>query len=216
MLGEQCAHGRLGFAVGDGDGDIDGSCGAGKSWFARDLAAAVTEQGRPVVHIDSDGFHHVRDRRYRQGRDSARGYYEDAYDFDSLVERVLRPLGAGGTGIYAVKVHDLASDAVVDDPTATAPRDAVVIFDATFIQRDGLRSLWDEVIYLHADEDAAMARGVARDSAAMGGHDAARAAYESRYMAACRIYLDEQAPRARASIVIDNTDPDEPSVQRSS
>lgn len=182
--------------------------------FARGLAAAVAEPGRPVVLIDSDGFHHVRERRYRQGRDSARGYYDDGYDFDSLAERVLRPLGPGGNGIYAVTVHDLASDAVVDDHTATAPTDAVVIFDATFIQRDDLRSLWDEVIYLDVDEGAAMARGVARDRAAMGGPEAAREAYDSRYMAACRIYLGEQDPRARASIVVDNTDTNDPIVER--
>ena len=34
--------------------------------------------GRPVVRLDSDGFHHIREHRYRQGRDSARGYYEVA------------------------------------------------------------------------------------------------------------------------------------------
>ena len=193
---------------------VDGVCGAGKSTFARALASRIVERGRSVVFIDSDGFHHVRERRYRQGRDTARGYYEDAYDFDSLADKVLRPLGSGGDREYAVKVHDLATDAVIDDQTALASEDAIVIFDATFIQRDELRELWDEVIYLHADEEAAFGRGIARDSDALGGVEAARAAYDSRYMAACRIYIEEQDPRARASIVIDNTNPLDPVVER--
>lgn len=192
---------------------VDGICGAGKSTFARELLAVISSSGRPVVLVDSDGFHHVRERRYRQGRDSARGYYEDAYDFESLVDRVLLPLGPGGNCEYAVRVHDLTSDSVLDH-RAVAPQNAVVLFAATFIQREAMRGYWDEVIYLHADEEAAMDRGVARDTAAMGGVEPTRVAYEMRYMAACRLYLAEQDPRRRASIVIDNTDPDAPAVER--
>jgi uridine kinase len=33
-------------------------------------------------------------------------------------------------------------------------------------------------------------------------------------MAACRIYLEERDPRRRASIVVDNTDPGRPLVER--
>lgn len=191
---------------------IDGVCGVGKSTFAEDLAAVIEAMGRPVVLVDSDGFHHVRTRRYRQGRDSARGYYDDAYDFDTLASQVLEPLGPGGSRQYAVRVHDLATDVVIPDETAEAPADAVVVFAATFIQRDQLRALWDEVIYLHADETAAIERGVARDATALGGDESARAAYDSRYMAACRIYVDEQRPMERASIVLDHTDPASPEI----
>jgi len=193
---------------------IDGVCGVGKTTFASDLVAAVEALGRSAIHIDSDGFHHVRERRHRQGRESARGYYEDAYDFESLAEQVLVPLGEGGTGEFASTVHDLASDNVITDAVATAPSDAIVVFAATFIQRGELRGLWDEVIYLDADEDVATQRGVARDSAAMGGAAQARAAYDKRYMAACRIYLEEQNPRSRASVVVDHTDPQAPVLSR--
>jgi uridine kinase len=193
---------------------IDGVCGVGKTTFAGELAVAVEALGRPAIHVDSDGFHHVRERRHHQGRESARGYYEDAYDFDSLAQRVLLPLGPGGSGEFATTVHDLASDAVIADAVATAPSNAVVIFAATFIQRDGLRTLWDEVIHLDADESVAMQRGVSRDSAQLGGVEQARAAHDSRYMAACRIYLAEQDPRSQASIVVDHTDPQAPILRR--
>lgn len=103
---------------------------------------------------------------------------------------------------------------MITHATAIAPPDAIAVFDATFLQQPQLEGLWDHVIYLHADEDAALGRGVARDAAALGGDDAARAAYEKRYMAACRIYLAEQQPRERASIVIDNTHPRTPFVER--
>lgn len=180
---------------------IDGYCGAGKTTLARELTAALKAAGRPEVHVDSDGFHHVRERRYRQGRESARGYYDDAYDLDALAERVLRTLGPGGDRVIATTVHDLATDAVIDDRVKTVEADAVMVFAATFIQRGDLRDLWDEVIWVDTDEPTATARGVARDAEAMGGESAAAAAYAARYQAACRIYVEEERPRERASII---------------
>lgn len=193
---------------------IDGSVGAGKSTFARELVEALRMRGRPAIHLDSDGFHNVRAIRYRRGRDSARGYYEDAYDFDSLVERVLGPLGSGGPHVFATKVHDLELDERVVDSIALAEPNSIVIFDCTFLQRGALRDQWDQVIYLDADRGTALRRGVARDAQDLGGEAPATAAYEARYMAACDIYLTEERPIERASIVIEHTDPSNPRVVR--
>jgi len=153
----------------------------------------------------------VRELRYRRGRDSARGYYDDAFDFESLRRLTLDPLGPGGSLRYAARLHDLETDELAPS-FAEAPADAIVVFDETFLQRDGLRELWDEVIFLEVPRQRAVERGVRRDSERLGGDDAAREAYERRYMAACDIYLAEQNPRARASIVIDNTDPQRPAL----
>lgn len=192
---------------------IDGVCGSGKTTFARDLAAALTAAGRTAIDVHSDGFHHARAIRYRQGRASARGYYEDAYDLDAVRDLVLRPLGPGGSRRYAEHVHDLATDAV-SPRYAIAPVEAVVLFAATFVQRGELREDWDEVVWLDAPLDVATARGVSRDAAALGGTAAAESTYLARYMAACRIYLDEETPRDRASIVIEHTDPAAPLIMR--
>lgn len=123
------------------------------------------------------------------------------------------PLGPGGSQRYALRVHDIATDRVVRE-WGSAPQNAVVLFDATFIQRDDLRDQWDEVIYLDASMARAQARGVSRDADALGGVDEATLAYESRYMAACRIYVAEQHPRERATIVIDHEDTASPKLSR--
>jgi uridine kinase len=188
---------------------IDGICGAGKTTFATELAERIEARGRPAIHIKSDDFHNVREVRYRQGRESARGYYEDAYDFESVRSLVMTPLGPGGSREYAVRVHDLKTNSVRRE-WATAPGDAVVIFGATFLQRDGLRELWDEVIYLDSTTEHAQERGIMRDADALGGFERAQRAYESRYMAACARYLVEQDPRSKASIVIEHDDPRQP------
>ena len=142
--------------------DIDGVCGAGRCTFAKDVSERIAALGRTVVRLDSDGFHHVRAIRHRQGTGSARGYYEDAYNFDALRDFTLIPLGANGSCRYATRVHDLETDATVRN-WATAPVDAIVLFDATFLQHDHLREHWDEVIYLDATIERAQARGIARD-----------------------------------------------------
>ena len=185
---------------------IDGPCGSGKSTLARELITAITARGRVAVHLDSDGFHNTRAIRYRQGRASARGYYEDAYNLTALIQRVLVPLGPDGTRVYATRVHDLQTDEIETDATATAPDDAIVVFDCTFLQRGALRAHWDEVIYLQVSRDIAVARGAARDAALLGGIDSAHEAYEDRYMAACDIYIREEHPSERASILIDHDD----------
>ncbi len=161
---------------------VDGVCGAGKTTFTRELVQRLGATGRAVVHVDSDGFHHVRERRRRRGPMSARGYYEDAYDFETLLQRVLLPLGPGGSREDAVRVHDLATDEIVIDETDTAPPDVTTT------------------------------RGVARDAAALGGDEAARAAYDSRYAAACAIYLAEESPEERATIVVQHDDPSRPRI----
>lgn len=148
---------------------IDGPCGSGKSTLARELVEVIAARGRPTIHLDSDGFHNPRDVRYRRGRGSARGYYEDAYDFDALVERVLVPLGSDESRVYATKVHDMSTDRPETGLFATAPEDAIVVFDCTFLQRGPLRNYWDEVIYLQVQRDIAVARGAARDAAMLGG-----------------------------------------------
>ena len=54
-------------------------------------------------------------------------------------------------------------------------------------------------------------RGTATRRAALGGLEQALfAVYEARYMAACRIYVAEQSPQPRASIVIRHDDPRHP------
>ena len=108
-----------------------------------------------------------------------------------------------------VRVQDLET-ATGKREWGIGPGNAVVIFAATFLQRGGLRELWDEVIYLDSTTERARERGIIRDADALGGIESAQRAYESRYMAARAIYLAEQDPRSKASIVIDHDDPRQP------
>jgi hypothetical protein len=161
-----------------------------------------------------DGYHHPRAYRHRQGRHSAVGYYEDAYDFARLAELVLAPLGPDGSGRFVPTVLDLAADQPARADPVLAAADAVLIVDGTFLQRGELTGLWDEVVFIDSDLAQARIRGVTRDADLLGGIDAAELVYAERYHAACQLYLEAIDPAARASIVIANHSVDRPVLLR--
>lgn len=185
---------------------VDGVTAAGKTTLADELAAAVGARGRSAVRLSMDDFHHPRARRHRQGRASARGYYKDAFDFETFARLVLAPLGPDGDRRYAPRAHDLDSDQPVHDSPQWAAADAVVIVDGSFLQNPTLDGGWDEVVYVDVSFAAACERGIRRDAAMFGGKENARELYASRYHAAGRLYQDEIHPAERATVRIGNDD----------
>lgn len=193
---------------------VDGITAAGKTTFADELAAAVEDRGRAAIRVSMDGFHNPRAHRYRQGRDSAVGYYQDAYDFASLARLVLAPLGPGGDGRYRSAVHNLATDEPVDAEPTTAAPGSVLVVDGTFLQSAVLAGRWDEVVYVDTSFAVASDRAVLRDADALGGAAVTERVYEQRYHAACRLYLSEYRPADTATIIVGNDDLANPVLHR--
>ena len=92
--------------------------------------------------------------------------------------------------------------------------DEIAIVDGLFLLRPELAGLWSLTIYLSADRQVALERALARDAARMGGVDALRARYASRYVPGETLYLEAVDPETRADVVIDTTDPFHPRLLR--
>ena len=193
---------------------VDGVTAAGKTSLADELALALRARDRSTVRLSMDGFHHRRGHRHRQGRSSAIGYYEDAYDFESFARLVLDPLGPDGSGCYVARIIDLLTDEPADDPPDVAPPDSVVIVDGSFLQRAELAERWDDVVFVDTAFSVARSRGAVRDADLFGGVEAAGAALDDRYHAAGRHYLREVDPRSMATIVVDNNVIQRPRLRR--
>lgn len=185
---------------------VDGVSAAGKSTLAAELVEAVAAGGRPAVHLSMDGYHHPRARRYRQGRGSPAGYYDDAFDYAAFAEHVLIPLGPSGDRRYRARIRDLATDEPVEEPPLEAPADSVVVVDGSFLQRPELFEHWDHRIFVDTSLAVARARGLARDAEQLGGRAEAERLYGVRYHAAARIYFEAVQPRERATLVVHNDD----------
>lgn len=178
---------------------VDGVDGAGKTTFADELAVHVS---RPTVRISVDDFHNVSALRYRLGRDSAEGFWLDAFNYPRLIADVLEPLRASRR--YRPRAHDLASDAIVDEGWRTAPRDAVVIIDGLFLLRPQLSGRFDLVIFVDVPFRIAAERLARRDGARP----------MERYVGASRRYLASCDPKSCADVLIDNSDLENPRLLR--
>lgn len=189
---------------------VDGVDGSGKTVFADQLAGVLIAAGRTVIRCSVDNFHRPRLERYRRGRTSAVGFWLDSYDYDRLRGELLDPLSPGGSGMYRSAAHDLASDHSVDQPPQHCPPQAVLILDGLFLHRDELRAYWDFSIWLEVPFAVAAARMARRDGTSP---DRAHPTMV-RYVGGQQLYFDECQPWQRASIVIDNADPDLAAVVR--
>ena len=189
---------------------IDGIDGAGKTVFADELADVLRGRGRRVVRASVDGFHHPTRVRYRQGRNSPRGYFEDSYDYARLREVLLDPMSPGGSRRYVTAIHDIVEERPVDIEARVATVGSVLVFDGIFLHRPELVDYWDCSVFLHVEREVARERMATRD----GTPGAPDAEESPRYVEGQRIYLDTCRPAAVASIVIDNDVLDQPRIVR--
>ena len=188
---------------------IDGVDGAGKTVLADALGDALLEAGMHAVRVSVDGFHRSRAERYRRGPRSPEGFFLDSYDYEAFRRDVLDPFGPGGDRRYRAAMHDHVSDRLVDEPYRVAPADAVLVVDGIFLHRDELAGAWDVSVFLEVPFSETFARMAVRDGCPPDPEDEAN----RRYVEGQRIYLAQCDPPSRATLVIDNTDPQRPAVR---
>ena len=191
---------------------IDGRTASGKTTLSAELADVLRLHG-PVITAPLDGFHRPRAQRWVQGRDSARGYYEDAHDYHQVRTRLLDPLGTGGDRLYVTETFDLEADEPLLREPRSAAEDAILIVEGSFLQHPILVGGWDVIVFIDVPRDEAVERGAERDAARLGGRAAARTLHDRRYADAWdRFYAPLTAPRDGADIIFENADGDAPVV----
>ncbi len=185
---------------------VDGRTCAGKTSFGHELGSAIRSLGRPTLRASFDDFKHPWRDAQERGYDrlTGAGYYRNAYDFASARELLLEPAGPQGSGNVVLCAHDPLTGADHRGVCVGAPADAVLIVDSVFAFRPEYDEFWDFRIWLEVPAELALARGIARDAAAVGGAEPAARLHRDRYHAAELIYLAEVDPMARADLIVDN------------
>lgn len=179
---------------------IDGVDGAGKSTFADELADILRMLPRDVIRASVDGFHNPRALRYRRGRSSPEGYFEDSYNYAALKKHLLDPLSPGGSRRYRAAVFDLVTDTPVSIPEQEAPGSSILLFDGIFLHRPELCPYWDASIFLQVDFAVSVSRCASRDGSSPDPFSTAN----RRYVEGQRLYLRACEPAKGATITIDN------------
>jgi uridine kinase len=187
---------------------IDGVDGAGKTAFADELAEMMRDTQRPVIRASVDGFHNPRAVRYRCGRTSPQGFFEDSYDYAALRTYLLDPLGPAGSRRYRLRVFDHVTDMPVPVVEQEAAATSILLLDGIFLHREELASYWNASIFLQVDFPVSVGRCAQRD-----GSSADPAAMENRrYVEGQGLYLRSCDPARRATLTIDNSNLFEPVV----
>lgn len=182
---------------------IDGPTASGKSTFADDLATELRTSGHDVFRASIDDFLRPRALRYAQGRDSAKGRYEDAYDYSVFRRVLIEPFGMNGSTGFVTAAWDEDRDRQIEPKWLSGPVDAMLLVDGSYLLRPELRGLWNASIWLEADAAVREQRIRARDGIEPGSPRA------ERYAGAQKLY-EKTKPREAATVLVDNTDPDSP------
>ncbi|MGG5737799.1 MULTISPECIES: uridine kinase [Bacillus cereus group] len=191
---------------------VSGITASGKTTFAKELAEEIKKRGLPVTRASIDDFHNPRVIRYTQGKESARGYYEDAHDYTAFKERLLKPLGPNGNLQYEMISHNLITDMHVHNEPLVAPPNMVLIVDGTFLLKKDVEHLFDYKIFVDTDFEIARKRGAKRETKAFGSYKEAEKMFINRYHAACKMYIDEHNPKECANVIFQNSNFDDPVV----
>ncbi len=184
---------------------INGIEGTGKTVFAGKLSNYLNSEKINAIQVSIDSFHFNKEVRYKQGRDSAKGYYEDSYNELAFVEKVLKSSQSEIPNITKA-THDLETDEYLNLKPTEIGNETVLITDGAYLFKPKYRNHWDLKIYLKTDFKTALLRGVNRDSELLGGLKATKKKYDNRYHKASKIYIDENKPEEQADIIIDNTE----------
>jgi uridine kinase len=192
---------------------VDGVDAAGKTTLADEVAPFISALGRPVIRVSIDGFHNPKTVRRRRGSLSPEGYFHDSFNYSTLVEALLQPLGPGGTRAFRRAVFDFRIDKPVTAEVETAPNDAVLVLDGVFLLRPELRGHFDFSVFVRADFAVTMRRAEERDLELLGGVDEVRRRYRERYIPGQQLYLHQVRPERWASVIVDNNDPTDPWIQ---
>lgn len=191
---------------------ISGITASGKTTIANELAKELQSRKKNVIRTSIDNFHHPKSIRYRQGKESAIGYYEDAHDYESFKEKLLIPLGPKGDLHFQTDSLDLERDEYVHPELQLASKDMILIVDGTFLFKKDLIDLYDYKIFVKTDFELARSRGAKREEKNFGSYEIAQDMFKNRYHAACKLYLEQHLPELHADVVVHNNNLKNPTL----
>jgi len=132
---------------------IDGCDGAGKSFFAQNLANELSQTNAHIIQSSVDYFHNPKAVRYKLGKDSPEGFYNDSFNYDKLKELLLDPLFTNNGKPYFTKYFNHTADGIESTKPAMLTKNSILIFDGIFLHRPELIAYWDFSIFLEVSRE---------------------------------------------------------------
>lgn len=175
---------------------------AGKSQFAQDLQEHLESHRYPVTLISVEDFSNPSCIR-QQGKCQVGDYYQLAYDFKHMKNKLLKPLREQQSLNVVMSHLDLSTDRYDTIKHYRVMPDSVVIIEGAFLMQEEVAPYIDFNIHLHLSLDKVIDRVEKHDVPRFG--IGVLAEYERCFLPAQKAYLKRYPPEIHADMIIDNT-----------
>lgn len=182
---------------------INGVDCSGKTTFTTRYSEYLASLGikNTVIHIDD--FHNPLKLR-RKGENEIDAYYENAFNYEQLINELFEPLKKHGSIDKEVLCLNLDTDKYENIRNYQIDEETVILVEGVLLFRPPLIEYLDKKVYLHVDFEEVLKRAAARDVPKYG--EAFLDKYKNKYIPIQKRYLQEYSPEAICDILVDNND----------
>lgn len=180
---------------------MDGLGGAGKSTLSESLHSILCKEGYSIVILHIDDFIHPRAVRYDERYVAWECYYYRQWRYDDFIEQIIQPIRSGEAVKKEIELYDKEHDTYYLHQIEI-PVGSIVIIEGVFLQREELKGVFDDMIYIDVSEEIRWKRVLARDGYIGDSHQI-QEKYENRYFPAEHYYLKTCLPKEHADYVIE-------------
>ena len=180
---------------------MSGIDGSGKTTLSARLAELLEDRGLRTARITLDPWHTPWAMRYNAA-DPGRHFYQHAFRFGELFERLIEPLRRRRSITLALPLIRLVDDAWVEHTFEFADID-VILLEGIFLLRRDLRRRYDLAFWVECSFETALTRALTRNQE---GRSEARLRedYARIYFAAQQIHMARDAPERHADGILFN------------
>lgn len=191
---------------------IDGIDLSGKTLLSEELSKKLESLGKKPILVHEDQFVNPKAIRNQQGMWSAKGFYEDFFDHNSLAQKILYPLKCGENVDIVIDCLNFSKDVYDSSIHYRISAENIVIVEGLFLLRPELAKFFDMVIRLKISAKTVMERALVRDVPSLGSKNFVTKHYRLQPIPAQTIYERLCNPNNRADIILDNTDASNPVI----
>ncbi len=154
-----------------------------------------------ILHMDD--FHNPSEIRY-QGDNEIESYYNHAFNYNQIINEILKPLLSEGYIDKDVLCLNLDTDQYDHNIHFDISSETIVLIEGVLLFREPMLDYLEGKIFLHIDFDEVINRANLRDVPKYGVEFLQK--YKNKYIPIQKKYLAEHTPVQKSDIVIDNND----------
>jgi len=191
---------------------INGVDTSGKTFFSESYAKYLRSVGKDVTLIHIDDFHNPLEVR-RNGTNEIDAYYNNAFNYNQLINELLSPLVGTGAVNKDILCLDLEKNTYSKTMHYEITSEAIIIIEGVLLLRPPLSEYIDVKVFLDVEFDEVLRRARKRDVPKYG--EAFIQKYNDKYTPIQKRYLNEYRPEQNCDVLVDNNDYRSPIIQKS-